>query len=55
MKIQTRTRKAHRFIKIMEHKCQWCGRWFEAAMSNAKYCPQRLRFCRIEAHNHKQQ
>lgn len=49
MTIQKRTRKVHRFIEIREHRCGWCGYWFETRMSHARYCPQPST-CRMQAH-----
>ncbi len=48
-KIQSRTRKVRRVVEITEHRCQWCGQWFETVRKVARYCPQ-PRTCRIQAH-----
>ncbi len=48
-KIQSRTRKVRRLVEITEHRCQWCGLWFETVRKVARYCPQ-PRTCRIQAH-----
>ncbi len=48
-RIEERTRKVHRFIKIREHRCWWCRRWFETMAGHARYCPQSVRHCRVYA------
>ena len=48
-KIQSRTRKVRRLVEITEHRCQWCGQWFETVRKVARYCPQ-PKTCRIQAH-----
>ena len=48
-KIQSRTRKVRRLVEITEHRCQWCGQWFETVRKVARYCPQPTT-CRIQAH-----
>jgi len=48
MRIRSRTRKVRRVTEITEHKCEWCGRWFETSMANARWCPQ-PKTCRVQA------
>ena len=42
-------RRVRRVVEITEHRCQWCGEWFETRRSDARYCPQ-PRICRLQAH-----
>ena len=39
--IQSRTRYVRRKVEITEHRCQWCGSWFETRRSDARYCRDR--------------
>ena len=48
-KAQSRTRKVRRLVEITEHRCLWCGEWFETLRADARYCPQ-PKICRLQAH-----
>jgi hypothetical protein len=47
--IERRTRTVHRRVEILEHRCQYCGQWFETRRDDARYCPQPAR-CRVYAY-----